>query len=246
MLDRFRADLHVHTCLSPCASLDMTPARIIDRAGEAGLDIVAITDHNSAENAGPALRLARERGILVIPGMEVTTSEEVHILALFPSEEPLHELQAMVYYGLPEREGRVPEFEQVIVNEFDEVEGFNRKNLIAATTLTLDDSVREIGRLGGIAIASHIDREVFGIISQMGFIPPGTAFDALEISPSADLERTRALFSEYSCFPWVRSSDAHHLADIGRRWTEFLIREPSFEELRMALRGEGERGLRIV
>ncbi len=224
----------------------MTPARIIERAEEAGLDIIAITDHNSAENTGPAVRLARERGILVIPGMEVTTSEEVHILALFPSEEPLHELQAMVYHGLPEREGGVPEFEQVIVNEFEEVEGFNRKNLIAATTLTLDDAVREIGRLGGLAIASHMDREVFGIISQMGFIPEGTAFDALELSPSSDLQRARSIFSEYTQFPWVRSSDAHHLTDIGRRWTDFYIQEPSFEEIRMALRGEGERELRIM
>ncbi len=246
MLDSFRADLHIHTCLSPCASLDMTPKRIIEEAVNRGLNIVAITDHNAHENIPPAVKLGEKQGVFVVPGMEVTTSEEVHVLGLFPSIDSLKEFQEVVYNGLPEREGVVPDFEQVIVNENDEVEGFNRKNLIGATTLGIKSAVSMIRQLGGIAIASHIDREVFGIIAHIGFIPEDVLFDALEISWSMPTDTARESYKQYAGIPWVRSSDAHHIQDIGRCYTEFIIKTPSFDEIKSALKSEGGRAIRGI
>lgn len=246
MLNSFRADLHIHTCLSPCASLEMTPKRIIEEAVKKGLDIIAITDHNAHENVPPAVKLGEKKGVLVVPGMEVTTSEEVHILGLFPEIDYLREFQKVVYNGLPERDGMVPEFEQVIVNENDEVEGVNKKNLIGATTLDIKSAISMIKELGGIAIASHIDREVFGIIAQIGFIPEDLLFDALEISWSMSIDTARESYKKYACIPWVRSSDAHHIMDIGRCYTKFMIKTPSFDEIRSALKGEGGRAIRSV
>ena len=178
---RFIGDLHIHTCLSPCGELDMTPKRIIDRALQRGLDIIAITDHNSAENVGVAMQVARAKGVTVLPAMEITSSEEVHVLALFESLEGVLQMQERVYENLP---GGINDErhwgQQVVVNENDEVLGFNKRLLIGATGITLSALVNEIHAAGGLAIASHVDRPYFSVISQLGFIPEDVKFDALE------------------------------------------------------------------
>jgi hypothetical protein len=237
MLKQFKADLHIHTCLSPCAALQMTPSAIVKTASEKGLDIIAITDHNSAENVMATKRAAEKIGLTVLTGMEITSSEEAHILALFDDIEKIMELQDIVYKNLLPGVGDMRQFEdQVVVNEKDEVLGFNTRLLIAATALTSHSIVDIIRSLGGLSIASHIDREVFSIISQLGFIPEDLKFDALEISPSTDKETAEHLFKDYSFFPWVSSSDAHYLEDIGKRTTSFFIREPSVAEIASAFK----------
>ncbi|MBM3317352.1 MAG: PHP domain-containing protein, partial [Candidatus Eisenbacteria bacterium] len=100
MLRALAADLHVHTCLSPCASLDMAPGRIVARARALGLAMIAITDHNSVENAGAVARAARGSGLCILPGMEVTTAEEAHIVALFEELPAAESLQELVYARL--------------------------------------------------------------------------------------------------------------------------------------------------
>lgn len=248
MLKEFKADLHIHTCLSPCAELRMTPSTIVKTASEKGLSIIAITDHNSAENVTAAKKAAEKTGLTVLAGMEVTTSEEVHIVAIFNDVESVIKLQDVVYEHLlqppsppltkggPEGEG-MGGFEQVVVNEKDEVLSFNKRLLISATTLTAHSIVDIIHSLGGLAIASHIDREVFGIIAHLGFIPPDLKLDALEISPNTPIEEAETKFSEYSHIPWITSSDAHHTPDIGRVSTGFLMNDAAFEELCLALKG---------
>jgi PHP family Zn ribbon phosphoesterase len=238
-MKQFVADLHIHTCLSPCAELDMTPLRIIDAAVKKGLDVIAISDHNSAENAGIAMKIAREKGIKVLPAMEVTSYEEAHVLAIFDSIEKVMGMQEIVYKNLPGgiNDERLSGY-QVVVNEKDEVFRFNKRILFGATSLSLNAIVDAIHSFGGIAVASHIDKEIFSVISQFGFIPDDIAFDALEISYNTKRERAEAVFGEYRSVPWITSSDAHHLNDIGRRTTSFFLEEISFEEMVRAFKGE--------
>jgi PHP family Zn ribbon phosphoesterase len=238
-MKRFIADLHIHTCLSPCAELDMTPLRIIDAAVKKGLDVIAISDHNSAENAGIAMKIAQEKGIKVLPAMEVTSYEEAHVLAIFDSIEKVMGMQEIVYKNLPDgiNDERLSGY-QVVVNENDEVLGFNKRILFGATGLSLKALVDAIHSFGGIAVASHIDKEIFSVISQLGFIPDDIAFDALEISYNTKRQRAESVFGAYKSIPWITSSDAHHLNDIGRRTTSFFLEELSFEEIKKAFKGE--------
>ncbi|OGW18972.1 MAG: hypothetical protein A2077_03875 [Nitrospirae bacterium GWC2_46_6] len=236
---KFIADLHVHTCLSPCAELDMTPRRIIDAAMEKGIDIIAVSDHNSAENAEIAMRIAEDKGITVLPAMEVTSCEEAHVIAVFDTIEKISAFQEIVYKNLPDgiNDERLRGY-QLVVNEKDEILSFNKRLLFNATFFSLKDLVDVIHNYGGLAVASHIDREFFSVMSQFGFIPEDIRFDALEISYNTKKDRADAVFGRYRSYSWITSSDAHHLSDIGRRTTSFFLERPSFEEIKRALKGE--------
>ncbi len=239
----FRADLHIHTCLSPCADLFMTPRNIIEKAASLGINIIAICDHNSAENIEVTHDIGKKRGITVIPGMEVTSSEEVHVLGLFGSMEQAYDMQTQVYEHLQPGENDEDAFGmQVVVNAEDEVLGFNKRLLIGSTDLSLDRVIAYIHAFQGIAIASHIDREGFGVIGQLGFIPPEAGFDALEISSGISMEKAAESFSMYRFIPWITSSDAHDLENIGRKTVGLHMNHATFDEFCLALRGtEGRR-----
>ncbi|MBW1943038.1 MAG: PHP domain-containing protein [Deltaproteobacteria bacterium] len=233
----FKADLHIHTCLSPCADLDMTPKAIVEKSLGLGLDIVAICDHNSAENVEATVRAGIQRKLCVLPGLEINSREEVHLLAIFESVEKALHMQETVYRYL--KGTNRPEFfgDQVVVNEFDEVEGFNDRLLIGAVDLGLQEIVSEVHRQGGLTIASHVDRPSFSIISQLGFIPPDLELDALEITQGMR-QRNVSTMGER---PIVTSSDAHFLHDVGRAYTPFFLESPNLEEIRMALFGKSGR-----
>ena len=219
----------------------MTPRRIINSALDKGLHIIAVTDHNSAENTGVAVRTGRDEGITVLPAMELTSQEEVHVLAIFNSVENVAAMQEIVYDTL--QSGINDEFGigyQLVVNELDEILGYNKRLLIGATSLSLGELVKNIHAFGGIAVASHIDRQNFSVISQLGFIPEDVSFDALELSYAMDLPDATVQFGRYTGIPWVTSSDAHSLGDIGRRYTTFLLNEPTFDEIALAFKGERE------
>lgn len=242
MLREYKTDLHIHTCLSPCADLEMTPSAIIKTASKNGVDIIAITDHNSAENVIAAKKAAEKTDITVLAGMEVTSAEEAHILAIFDDVENVMKFQDVVYENLLPGENDAKRFgEQIVVNEENEVLSFNKRLLIAATTLNVHSVVNIIHSLGGLSIASHVDKDVFGIISQLGFIPEDLKFDALEMSPRIDKETAEHLFKDYSFFAWISSSDAHYLENIGKRITSFFIKEPTIAEVASALKKIGGR-----
>lgn len=231
-----RADLHVHTCLSPCAEPEMVPTAIVDRARRKGLDIIGICDHNSAENVGAVLEAGRRRDLPVIPGMEITSREEVHVLGLFQSEEGMSAIQALVYGRLPGENDPELFGEQTIVDEHDARVGTTAKLLIGATGFSLEDTVRLIHDAGGLAIAAHVDRERFGLVGQLGFVPDGLAVDALEVSPHGSV-------GDWSEYTVVTFSDAHVLGDIGRSVTSLRLEEPTLEEIGRALRNEDGRGI---
>jgi PHP family Zn ribbon phosphoesterase len=244
-LKKFKADLHIHSCLSPCGDWDMSPRGIVQKSRQAGLDLIAICDHNTVENAGAAMREGAKQGIRVLPGMEVCSKEEVHILAVFEALEPAQKMQAYVYANLPGK-NRPDVFGcQVVANENDEVLGENPRLLIGATQLGLHDIVGKTHELGGLSLGCHVDRPAYGIINQLGFIPADLALDGLEVSRHvklADAHKTVAGIEKFAC---ITSSDAHFLEDIGSVWTIFQMAEPTVAEIRKSLLQHGGRRILI-
>ena len=237
----FKTDLHIHTCLSPCAELDMSPKAVVRKSVERGLDIIAVCDHNSAENVEASIRAATRSDLRVLPGMEINSVEEVHSLAIFESVEKVYQMQEMVYQHLKGTNRAELFGDQVVANEWDEVEGFNDRLLIGAVDLKLSDIIREVHRLGGLSIACHVDRPSFSVPSQLGFIPPDLEVDALEISRPDEWKAGRKEIPGTEGFSVVSFSDAHFLSDVGRVSTRFLMERPDFNEMRMALLGESGR-----
>lgn len=231
MMRKVRADLHVHTCLSPCADDRMQATAIVQRAKTMGLDMIGICDHNSAENVAAVAKAGRREGLSVIGGMEITSREEAHILGLFEDERDLMRMQEVVYENLPGENSEEAFGPQTVIDEWDRVVGANRRLLIGATTLTVEQVVEAIHERSGLAIASHVDRERFSLIGQLGFIPEGLSLDALEVSRPSTMQQ------EYD-YPVVTSSDAHFLEDIGRNCTCFTLEDLSVSEIRKALRNE--------
>jgi len=191
-LEVLNLDLHIHTVLSPCTELaEMTPRAIVRAALERELDMIAVCDHNSARNTAATRRAAAGTGLVVIPGIEITASEEVHILGLFENDARVAAVQEEVYGRLfGENDEEVFGY-QVVVDEEDQVEDLDQRLLISATTLSTERVVRLIHDFEGLAIASHVDRSGFGIFSQLGFIPEDLSLDALEVSKRTDFDTVR-------------------------------------------------------
>lgn len=235
----FNGDLHIHTCLSPCADLEMSPKNIIKKAKEKKIEIIAICDHNSTENSKPAMELGKENGILVLPGMEITTKEEVHILGIFENLEKALSFQSIIYENLPDLNEEKFIEEQPVVDSEENVLGFCKKSLFYAVNLKIEEILEKIHFFGGIAIASHIDREAFSIIGQLGFIPEGLQIDGLEIV--FDIKKEYEIYN----LPLIRSSDSHFLNEIGQRQTNFYIENLSFEEIFLAFKKKEGRFIKI-
>ena len=228
---KVRADLHLHTCLSPCADDMMQTAAIIEQAKKVGLDMIGICDHNSGENVSALMKAGKRQGLAVIPGVEVTSREEVHILGLFNTEQDLMYLQDIIYENLPGQNDEDAFGPQLVIDEYGNVVGQNSRLLIGATTLTLEQIIDSIHQFAGLAVASHIDRQRFSLIGQLGFIPKGLKLDAVEVSIPSSVRQ------EYD-YPVVTSSDAHFPEDIGRNSTCFMIEDMSVREIGKALRSE--------
>ncbi len=239
----FRADLHIHTCLSPCGDWGMSPALIVDKSCEKKLDIIAVTDHNSIENAQTAMTLGRRNGLVVFPSMEICSVEEVHILALFDNINDAEEMQAFIYKNL-EGENNPDVFGyQVVANENDEVVTQNQRLLIGATKLNLRSIVEKVAETGGISIAAHIDKTAFSILGQLGFIPPDLRLDAVEVSFREKPEEASGKFMLGDKLPCITSSDSHFPEEIGRVSTKFFMAAPTIKEMKKALKKEDGRYL---
>jgi PHP family Zn ribbon phosphoesterase len=225
----FRADLHIHSCLSPCGDLSASPKSIAQKARELGLHLIAITDHNSALNAPAFAAACRDEGLAAVFGIEITTREEVHALTLFPTVETALEAGKEAYERLESEKFDPESFgDQIWVNENEEIEGKLEKLLIlGATDFSLDDLGSWCRRRSGILIPAHINRPAFGVLGQLGFLPEGP-FEAVECTEPLNNEVTDP-------WPVSASSDAHRPEDIGRRLLEFEAPEAGFEALKNAL-----------
>jgi len=246
MLRPYYGDLHVHTVLSPCASYNMLPSLIVKRACAMGLDILAVTDHNSAENAAAVVKASAGSKLRVLPGMEVETREEVHVLALFDRVEDVQHWQQVVYSHLPDLPNQESIFGvQLVVDAEDQLVRRESRRLLIATALPVQRVVEEVTRLGGICIASHVDRPSYSIIQTLGFVPPGLDLAALEVSRNVsahEYSRGRTLAG----YRVVQSSDAHDLDDLGTARTLYHLAEPTLAEIALACRGrQGRQALLI-
>jgi len=232
-----KTDIHVHTCLSPCAEISISPKRIVEKAHRAGLNLLFITDHNSVENAEAAMKKAKEyKDLKVYPGIEITSMEEVHTLGLFSSLNDALEAQKILYMNLPyslfEKEFK----HQVIANEFDEVEGYLKKSLFSSVNINLNTVIDLIHNYNGLAIAAHIDRPSFSVISQLGFIPENIQYDALEVSPNLGLEKAKSSYPELSQkYKFVSGSDSHSLESIGNYYMELQMEDNTFKSFKKYL-----------
>jgi hypothetical protein len=232
------ADLHVHTALSPCAENDMTPPAIVERALAEGLGMIAVCDHNSAANVAAVQNAAGPR-LAVLAGMEITTAEECHVVAIFPDAEAAQAAAATVGATLAQAEDGYEAFfgEQHVLAADGSERARETLALATATTLDVDAAVRLIHGHGGLAIAAHIDRRSFGVIGQLGLFPAGAGFDAVELSRHvAPGSPDEARFAVHG-LPIVRSSDAHYRSDIGAARTVVHCARPTFAELALALAG---------
>jgi hypothetical protein len=217
----------------------MSPRNIAAAAKRKDLDLLGICDHNSAENTAAVAEAAGRLGIHALSGLEVTSREEVHILALFDKVEAALCLQERVYAFLPGENDAEVFGIQVIADADDEVLGTVGRFLSGATELSLEDVVSAVHALRGLAVASHVDREGFGIIGQLGFIPEHLPLDALEISRRLTIDEGRRTFGTRR--PLITGSDAHTLEEIGLATTSFWLEAATIKEIGLALRSSGER-----
>lgn len=232
----FKADLHVHTCLSPCGELEMSPKAIAEQASVKDIDILGICDHNSAENVLSLLKAAAPYQISVLPGIEVTSLEEVHVLAIFDKLEPALLLQEIIYENLPGENVEEVFGMQVAFNENGDIIRLNKKLLIGASTLSIEHVIQIIHSFNGLAIASHIDRESFSLLGQLGFIPDYLELDAVEISSQISIGEARKKLNP--AYPITMSSDAHSIEDIGRGTTSFFMEKATIKEIKKAFLNE--------
>lgn len=244
-METWVAELHVHTVLSPCAEVEMIPPLIVHEALERGIQLLAITDHNASANVAAVRRAARDSGVTVLPGMELQTREEVHLLCLFDTIEQIEAWQTTVDGRLPHLENNIDVFgEQFVVDETGEFVRREERLLLTSADLSLDEAVEGVHALGGLAIPAHVDRKAFSLIANLGFVPAGINVDALEISRHLSPEEARDRYPQLREYPLVQNGDAHRLDELlGVNLAR--LEAPTVAELALALREEGGRSLAI-
>lgn len=238
----FVADLHIHTVLSACAESEMMPEFILERAQQLGLGLIAVTDHNSAENVAAMLAAAEETGVTVLPGMEVQTREEVHLLCLFDTLEQVTRWQGEVYAHLPPLKNKEDVFGVQVVLSAEGDLSYNERLLLTSTSFSVEEVVQRVRDLNGLCIPAHVDRPAYSIIANLGFIPPDLGLVAVEISHLVSLKEARTRFRELERYSLVASSDAHRLQDMASR-TTLKMTEATVTELSLALAGEEGRAV---
>jgi hypothetical protein len=229
---RVAADLHVHTCLSPCAERTQRPRAIVAAALARGLGMIGVCDHNSAGNVRAVAAAAGDR-LCVIAGMEITTSEEAHVLGLFPDADAAEAAAREVAAGLPPGP---PAEVQELVDADGAVVGRVERMLSVASAFALEAAIDLVHRHGGLAVAAHVDRRSFSVPSQLGFVPPGTPFQALEISAHGARVGRAAAFAGLG-WPLTTASDAHAPELVGDGSVALDVAAAEFGELARALAG---------
>jgi len=235
-MNQYKADLHIHSVLSPCGDLEMSPSNIIRHAISKHLDIIGITDHNTTRQCEVIRELGQREGIFVLQGAEVTTKEEAHCLAFFETTESLMAFQEYLDAHLPDVKNNPDLFGyQVAVDADDNIVFEEERSLLSAIDQSIEKIEQKIHSLNGIFIPAHINKSKNSVISQLGFIPPDLVIDALELSkfssPDEFISKNKYLKNQV----FIQSSDAHLPDLIGETTTIFVMEELTFKEIKMAL-----------
>lgn len=208
-------DFHIHSCLSPCAEEDMTPYNLVNLSALMGMQAIALTDHNSCQNCGAAMRAGEEAGITVIPGMELCTSEEVHVVCLFEELKAAEEFSDYVLSTVPPVRNRPEIFgTQLIMDETDKVLGSQDILLTTASGISISNVEKLVEGYGGVCYPAHIDRSSYSVISNLGMITKEMGFEVAEVSPMGDVDSLIKQHPILSEMKILTSSDAHRLESL--------------------------------
>lgn len=222
-------DFHIHTALSPCGDDSMTPNNIVNMALLNELDAIAITDHNTAENVEAVMEVAKEKDIIVIPGIEIETKEEIHVIGLFPNLQSVYNVQNIIYSKLPYIKNKPNVVgNQYVLNQDDDIVKELDRFLLISTLLSLNEVIDLIKDNDGTAIPAHIDRPSYSILSNLGFIPDDLNTSILEISRFSNLDVYRKNYRDYKI---LQSSDAHELGYIGITKNYLEVKEKNIESI---------------
>lgn len=229
-------DLHLHSCLSPCGDDDMTPANLVGMAAVKGLDVIALTDHNSCLNCSAAVCHGQNYGVTVIPGMELCTSEEVHVICLFPTLTDALAFDAYVsahMLKIPNKENIFGK--QQMMDTFDNITGIVDHLLISATSIAFDDVFPLVRSYNGIAYPAHLDKTTTSLISNLGFIPPDSTFHCAEVHDFSNLHKLQKEHPYLNYCHMISSSDAHYLRDIREPLYQLYAKSRSIPDILLAL-----------
>ncbi len=206
-------DLHIHSCLSPCGAEDMTPNNLVNMAALAGLQVIAVADHNTTKNSPAAAAVGAAVGVLVVPAMELTTKEDIHVLCLLPSQEKAEAFRQYVYARLPQRKNRPKAFgTQFVMDENDEIIEEETQLLAFGSSIGIYEANALLEQFDGLAIPAHIDRASYSIIGVMGLVDTAMGFTVYETTPDCDREALMAQYHFSGGF--LSNSDAHDLTAI--------------------------------
>lgn len=231
----FSADLHIHSVLSPCGGLEMSPSALVNRLQELGIEWFAITDHNSMANCPAYQAVALKAGLAFSWGVEIQTMEEIHLLAYFDDPTQAQAFDQELYNSLLPL-ANDPEFfgDQVIIDENENILRVESRALINSSTWDIATAVDQVKAFGGLAIPAHVDAEVNSIISQLGFLPAYPDFTILGITAGLRLAEYQSMHPEMAEKTFLRASDAHYLNDLRKDVCRLCVKEPKISEIELA------------
>lgn len=231
-------DLHIHSCLSPCGDNDMTPANIAGMAAIKGLDVIALTDHNTSRNCAPFLKMAEAYGLLALPGMELSTDEDVHVVCLFPDLYAAMDFDAYVYDKLFKIGNKEHIFgAQLLYNENDEIIGREPNLLISSAAISFEDVFDLTEERGGIMIPAHIEKSANSLIANLGFVPPDSRFLCAELKDLSKLPDIKKKNPYLDKCQIITNSDAHYLEHINEPDNFLQVKSRSIPDILRALKG---------
>lgn len=231
----YKADLHIHSVLSPCGGLEMSPKALIKRIKELNIEWIAITDHNSMANCHAYAKVAEESGVVFTYGVEIQTSEEIHLLAYFDDIEQAQIFDGLLYDALPSIKNDRDFFgDQVVIDSEENILRIEERALSNSIIWSIEEAIFIIEKYNGLCVPAHIDAQVNSIISQLGFITEEMKFPILSITAGLDVDVFVSKFPKYGHYSFLRASDAHYLSDLGSGYSILTVEKPTIKEMVLA------------
>ncbi len=231
-------DLHIHSCLSPCGDNDMTPANLVNMAALSGCEIIALTDHNTCGNTAAAVKAGEEAGVLVLPGMELCTAEEAHVVCLFETLEGAMAFSAHIYKNMPHITNRAEIFgEQRFMDENDNLLGLEENLLLVSSFIGVNEVQALVHEYGGAAFPAHVDKDSYSVIASLGSIPAEAGFRTAEVTRGCDLDKLAERNPELKSMRILRDSDSHYLETLADEPRRLLLPEKTRRAVIEAING---------